>query len=75
MDGSYIKLRLRWKSDCFELYLRNSTRITLRHNLALLDDNTDLLRAIKDITSNLLPVADMALLTLDVAAPDLDDED
>ena len=21
MDGTYIKLRLRWKSDCFEVYL------------------------------------------------------
>lgn len=75
MDGSYIKLRLRWKSDCFELYLRNSNRITLRHNLALLDDNTDLLRAIADIATNLLPVVDMALLTLDDSLPELNDED
>jgi hypothetical protein len=75
MDGSYIKLRLRWKSDCFELYLRNSNRITLRHNIALLDDNTDLLRAIADIATNLLPVVDMASLTLDDTMPELNEGD
>ena len=26
-DGPYIKLRLRWLSDCFEVYLRNTVRI------------------------------------------------
>ena len=28
-DGSYIKLRLCWKSDCFEIYLRNTETITV----------------------------------------------
>lgn len=75
MDGSYIKLRLRWKSDCFEMYLRNSNRITLRHNLAITEDTNVLLRAIADISSNLLPVIDMAHLTIDDSLPDLNDED
>ena len=75
MDGSYIKLRLRWKSDCFEMYLRNSNRITLRHNLAITEDTDDLLRAIADISSNLLPVIDMAHLAIDDSLPDLNDED
>ena len=32
---SYIKLRLRWKSDCFEIYLRNTNAITVQHAMAL----------------------------------------
>lgn len=46
MDGSYIKLRLRWKSNCFEIYLRNTARITTQHNDALVADNEDILRAL-----------------------------
>lgn len=39
-DGTYIKLRLRWKSNCFEIYLRNTTTITRQHAEALeLADN------------------------------------
>lgn len=39
-DGTYIKLRLRWKSNCFEIYLRNTAEITRQHAeaLALADD-------------------------------------
>ena len=36
-DGSFIKLRLRWLSNCFEIYLRNTDRITSQHADALSD--------------------------------------
>jgi len=34
-DGPHIKLRICWLSNCFEIYLRNSDRITSLHNEAL----------------------------------------
>jgi hypothetical protein len=34
-DGTYIKLRLRWLSNCFEIYLRNTNTITAQHMVAL----------------------------------------
>ncbi|EJK66882.1 hypothetical protein THAOC_12149 [Thalassiosira oceanica] len=34
-DGSYIKLRLRWLSDCYTIYLRNSEIIVAQHDEAL----------------------------------------
>ena len=34
-DGTYIKLRLRWLSNCFEIYLRNSDIIMAQHESAL----------------------------------------
>ena len=34
-DGSYIKLRLRWLSDCFFIYLRDSDIIVAQHDKAL----------------------------------------
>ena len=34
-DGTFIKLRLRWKSDCFEVYLRNTKVISEQHRDAL----------------------------------------
>ena len=34
-DGTYIKLRLRWLSECFNIYLRNTKTITAQHTDAL----------------------------------------
>ena len=34
-DVSYIKLRLRWLSDCFLVYLQNTRIIMIQHNKAL----------------------------------------
>jgi len=34
-DGTYIKLRLRWKSECFQIYLRNTATIRAQHTEAL----------------------------------------
>ena len=31
----FIKLRLRWISDCFEVYIRNTLRMANMHNLAI----------------------------------------
>ena len=53
MDASYIKLRLRWKSNCFEVYLRNAPRIQAQHNEALSHANMALLQALTDITRNI----------------------
>ena len=41
-DGTYIKLRLRWKSDCFEVYLRNTQVISSQHIDALSMAHADL---------------------------------
>ena len=38
-DGWYIKLRLRWVSDCYEVYIRNTRRIADAHNDALQEVN------------------------------------
>ena len=43
-DGPYIKLRLRWLSDCFEVYLRNTTRIRNQHNEALQGSTDNMIR-------------------------------
>ena len=34
-DGSYIKLRLRWRSDTFMVYLRNTRKIAQAHMEAI----------------------------------------
>ena len=34
-DRWYIKLRLRWMSDCYEVYIHNTSCIALMHNDAL----------------------------------------
>ena len=32
----FIKLQLQWKSKCFEIYLRNTSRVALQHMQAKL---------------------------------------
>ena len=46
-DGSYIKLRLRWLSDCYEVYLRNTKKICEQHNAAMEISNESMLKALK----------------------------
>ena len=43
-DGVYIKLRIRWLSDCFQTYLRNKYTICAQHMAALGGDNADILK-------------------------------
>ena len=52
-DGPYIKLRLRWLSDCFQIYLRNTSRICAQHTAALIDINNDILQALSDFEKNI----------------------
>ena len=45
-DASYIKLRLRWLSDCFQVYLRNTKLICVQHNASLKNANDIILEAL-----------------------------
>ena len=49
-DGTYIKLRLRWLSDCFDVYLRNTKRICEQHNDAMLTGNEIMLMALTEVS-------------------------
>jgi len=51
-DGWYIKLRLRWLSDCFDIYLRNTKVITSQHRDDLAKVNATL-KGLAITTSNL----------------------
>jgi len=35
----FIKLQLQWKSNCFEIYLRNTSRVALQHMQAITPGN------------------------------------
>ena len=55
-NGSYIKLRMRWLSDCFEKYLQNTQRICEQHNDAMLTGNEIMLMALTEV-SDIVPQA------------------
>ena len=72
-DASFIKLRIRWLSDCFEIYLRNTDRITTQHSDAL----SDVQRRMTDMVLNTMG-QDMAVVSkgvLDLKMDDLEDDD
>ena len=46
-DALYIKLRLRWLRDCFQVYLRNTKRICAQHNASLKNVNDTILKALE----------------------------
>lgn len=74
-DGPYIKLRLRWNSNCFELYLRNSDIIVAQHNDALTDVHERLESMLAPFRASLDPGQD-TLPDIDIdVVPGLDDED
>ena len=52
-DGPYIKLRLRWLSDCFQIYLRNTNRICAQHTAALIEINETILQALVDFEATI----------------------
>ena len=52
-DGPYIKLQLRWLSNCFQIYLRNTNRICAQHTVALIDINNDIFQALSDFENNI----------------------
>jgi len=71
-DGAYIKLRLRWLSDCYLIYLRNTDIIMVQHNAALEPAHRRMIAmAIREVN---LPVVN-AVGPVDVNIPDLEDED
>ena len=52
-DGWYIKLRLRWLSDCFEINLRNTKVITSQQHRDALDKANAMLKGLAIIAANL----------------------
>ena len=74
MSGYYIKLRLRWKSDCFEVYLRNTTTISLQHNAALESVN-ETMRAHGLADLSALPIIEVDDLAVQLENYDLEDDD
>ena len=73
-SGYYIKLRLRWKSDCFEVYLRNTLTISIQHNAALESAN-DAMRAHGLADLSALPDIEVDNLAAHLEDYVLDDED
>ena len=72
-DGAYIKLRIRWLSDCFHVYLKNTQRICSQHTAALKDDN--LLLASFAFTDNNIPALAICWRGANETAINLDDDD
>eukprot|EP00957_Ditylum_brightwellii_P210243 15364722-Ditylum_brightwellii.AAC.1 len=52
-DGDFIKLRLRWKSDTFRLYLMNITLLAVQHCQAVENPGIPDLSAPGDLTQGL----------------------
>ena len=52
-DGPYIKLRLRWLTDCFQTYLRNTCQICAQHTAALIEINNNILQALSEFENNI----------------------
>ena len=75
-DGTYIKLRLRWKSDCFEIYLRNTKKITAQHALALEESHQQMAAFALDASGlNQIDEVVFAEGNLNLEMDELEDED
>ena len=62
MKGWYIKLRLRWLSDCFEVYIRN-TKIIVSQHIDVLSSSNERLAAVAIAPANLPPnIAESGIL-------------
>ena len=72
-DGPYIKLRLRWLSNCFEVYLRNTDTITAQHKQALSDVHNNMAQMALAAAGMNEIVAGNG--TIDLQMDDLEDED
>ena len=72
-DGPYIKLRLRWLSNCFEIYLRNTNTIADQHNEALDTVHTRMC-ALAISASNLNEIVHTSG-AINIIMNDLEDED
>ena len=74
-DGTYIKLRIRWLSDCFEVYLRNTPTICAQHNTALHGVNQQMMAVIAVLQANLLRYAVHNAVVIDKLMTDIEDDD
>jgi len=74
-DGTYIKLRIRWLSDCFEVYLRNTPTICAQHNAALQGVNQQMMAAIAVSQANLPRYAVHNAVVIDDSMTDIEDDD
>jgi len=72
-EGWYIKLRLRWLSDCYEVYIRDTSRLALMHNEALCTVN-DRLEAVPVTPTNLPEIIEESGI-IDCVPYELEDED
>ena len=73
-DGPYIKLRLRWLSDCFQIYLQNTRRICAQHTSALIDINKEILQALTEFETN-IPDNAVHVISDEDTDMELEDED
>ena len=72
-DGTPIKLRLRWLSDCFEVYLRNTNRICDQHNDALSGSTKNMVKLALEAIGLDGPVHVEGVINLSM--DEIDDED
>lgn len=72
-EGWYIKLRLRWLSDCYTVYIRNTTKIAMLHKEAANEANNRL-DSIVVTLANLPEFIEQNGIP-DVVEYDLEDED
>ena len=71
-DGPFTKLRIRWLSNCFEVYLQNTETINAQHAFALNDIHSRMANIAITSTNKeevfILGIEDMQM-------PELEDED
>ena len=72
-DAPYIKLHLRWLSDCSIVYLRNTQVIMEQHNAALAPAHVRMISYAIDAAN--LPTAPAHMVAVNSLIPDLEDED
>ena len=72
--ASHIKLGLRWLSDCFQVYLRNTKLICVQHNASLKNVNDIILEALALSRENIPDDAIHAEGVIDTAL-EVEDED
>ena len=58
-SDAYIKLRIRWLSDCFNVYLRNTKTICDQHNAARMTNDEILLNAITMAVDADIPLGEL----------------
>ena len=72
-DPAFIKLRIRWLSDCFQIYLRNTERITSQHSDALSDVQRRMTDMVLGTMGNDLSIVSRG--EIDLKMDDLEDDD